>query len=102
MVAADTALLQVARRSVKQALKACRTASQRLAATGDLDVYADLTCRNGDDVERAARLIALAVSEHPHGVEVVLITTTPRPPNGGEGDSTHGPRQPAAPDTQAR
>lgn len=68
----------VARQKVKQAQDACRKASQRLAAARDLDIYTQLTCRTPDDIDRAVSVLALAVSEHPHGVDVVLITH-PRP-----------------------
>ena len=68
----------VARQKVKQAQDACRKASQRLAAARDLDVYTHLTCRTPDDITEVASVLALALSEHPHGVDVVLITH-PRP-----------------------
>lgn len=75
----DAAILATARRATKRAANAVRTATQHLAAAGDLDVYAETTCRTPEDVARATRLIALAMSEHHNGVDVVLITTTPRP-----------------------
>jgi hypothetical protein len=76
---ADAAALAVARRSVKRAANAIRTATHHLAAAGDVDIYAETTCRTPDDLQRTVRLIELAMSEHPHGVDVVLVTTTPRP-----------------------
>lgn len=78
---AEAAVLATAKRTTKRALNAVRTATQHLAAAGDLDIYAETTIRSTDDLQRAIAVLELALSEHPHGIDVVVITTTtpPRP-----------------------
>lgn len=68
--AAQTA---VARQRIKQALDACRKAAQRLAAAQTVDVYAHRACTSDRDVDAAAAVIRLALSEHDQVDVVVLV-----------------------------
>lgn len=70
--AAETA---VARQKVKQALQACRTAAQRLAQAQDLDVIGQRTCATDHDIDAAAAVIRLALSEHDQ-VDVVVLASS--------------------------
>jgi hypothetical protein len=63
-----------ARRKVKQALDACRTASQRLAQAQTIDVYGQRSCHGEHDITAAAELIRLALTEHDH-VDVVVLAS---------------------------
>ena len=73
--AAGGAEVAAARQKVKQALDACRKASQRLAAAAEgPDVYAQRRCVTDQDVQAAAALIRLALSEHAQVDVVVLVT----------------------------
>jgi hypothetical protein len=77
--ARDAAVLAAARRATKRAADAVRTATRHLAAAGDLDIYAETSPRTPEDLKRLVDIVQLAMTEHPNSVEVVVITTTPRP-----------------------
>lgn len=74
----EIAELAVARKKVKQALDACRKASQRLAQAHDIDVIGQRTCTTSEDVDAAVSVIRLALAEH-HQVDIVVLAT-PRTP----------------------
>lgn len=74
--AAAAAEAVVARQKVKQALAACRKATQRLSQAVDVDVYGQQTCAAGRDLDALTELVSLALSEHDQ-VDVVVLTTSP-------------------------
>jgi hypothetical protein len=71
---AQPAEVAAARRKVKQALDACRTASQRLAQAQTIDVYGQRSCQSEHDITAATELIRLALCEHDQ-VDVVVLAS---------------------------